>query len=174
MPTTPQPQRPGPTARERARERDDALAPRSSPVERSFAPRRAQGDLPAQVAAFAAGAIDQARAGRILMVCVRETEVDSSNWEPFAHWLVDEVRCVRGDGALILDLRRVRRLSSRGLRALALAWQQLTKGGVIAVCGLSPTLKEIFQIAQYDRLFEIHEDSAAAFRAMSAQALAAD
>jgi anti-sigma B factor antagonist len=136
-------------------------------AERSFAPRRA-GGLPAQVAAFAAGTIDQARAGHVLMVSVRETEVDSHNWEPFAHWLVDEVRCVRGDGALILDLRRVRRLSSRGLRALALAWQALAKGGVIAVCGLSPTLREIFQISQYDRLFEIHEDSTAAFRSLSA------
>jgi anti-anti-sigma factor len=172
MSTIPQPPLPGPTARERARQGDEAAW--RGPVERSFAPRRADGGLPSQVAAFAAGTIDQARAGYILMVCVHETEVDSSNWEPFAHWLVDEVRCVRGDGALILDLRRVRRLSSRGLRALALAWQQLAKGGVIAVCGLNPTLKEIFQIAQYDRLFEVYEDSTAAFRAMSAQTKAAD
>lgn len=173
MPTTPPSQHRGQTARERAHAANDAPASRSGPAERSFAPRT-PGGLPAQVAAFAAEAIDQARVGRILMVCVRETEVDSSNWEPFAHWLADEVRCVRGDGALILDLRRVERLSSRGLRALALAWQQLAKGGVIAVCGLSPTLKEIFQIAQYDRLFEVYEDSTAAFRALSAPTRAAD
>jgi len=171
--TTPQHPQSGETAREVAHERDPA--PVGFDTERSFAPRRAAaGGLPAQVAAFAAGTIDQARAGHTLMVSVRETEVDSHNWEPFAHWLLDEVRCVRGDGALILDLRRVTRLSSRGLRALALAWQALAKGGVIAVCGLSPMLREIFEISQYDRLFEVHPDSTGAYRALSARAQAAD
>lgn len=161
------------TAREIARAHDPATV--ACEGERSFAPRRERSSgAPAQVAAFAAGTIDQARAGRILLVSVRETEVDSQNWEPFARWLVEEVRCVQGDGALILDLRRVTRLSSRGLRALALAWQELAKGGVIAVCGLNPTLREIFQISQYDRLFEIHPDVAAAFTALSATSQAAD
>src|SRR5688572_9125623 len=154
---TPHIPHPGETAREAALERDSG---QGLEADRSFAPHNAQaGDVPPQVSAFAEGAIDQARAGRILMVCVREAEVDSQNWEPFAHWLVEEVRWVRGDGALILDLRRVTRLSSRGLRALALGWQELAKGGVIAVCGLSPKLREIFQISQYDRLFEVHEDA---------------
>ncbi|WP_293681319.1 STAS domain-containing protein [uncultured Phenylobacterium sp.] len=161
------------TARRVARDHDQAVVALDD--ERSFAPRRGRsGGAPPQVVAFAAGTIDQARAGHILMVSVRETEVDSQNWEPFARWLVDEVRCVSGDGALILDLRRVTRLSSRGLRALALAWQELAHGGVIAVCGLSPILREIFQISQYDRLFEIHPDAAAAFTALSATPQAAD
>jgi anti-anti-sigma factor len=168
---TPQHTGSGETARELARERDNA--PTGLDAERSFAPSEA-GGLPAQVAALAAETIDQARVERVLMVCPRETEVDSHNWEPFARWRVEEVRCVRGDGALILDLRRVTRLSSRGLRALALGWQELARGGVIAVCGLSPTLREIFQISQYDRLFEIHADSIAAYRALSAATRAAD
>lgn len=155
------------------RKQRDVPADSGLAVERSFQPRRAPAGLPPQVAAFGAGTIEQARAGHILMVCVREREVDHHNWEPFAHWLVEEVRCVRGDGALILDLRNVRRLSSRGLRSLGLAWQQLTPGGVIAVCGLSPLLQEIFQIAHYDTLFEIHPDSTAAYRALSAKTLAA-
>ena len=150
-----------------ARERQGVPADPSLDAERSFAPRRTSGGLPPQVVAFGEGAIDQARAGRILMVCVRETEVDHNNWQPFARWLMDDVRCVRGNGALILDLRNVRRLSSRGLRSLGLAWQQLTPGGVIALCGLSPLVREIFQIAHYDTLFEIHPDSTAAYRALS-------
>lgn len=152
-----------------ARERDDAPAEPSLRVERSFEPRTDQGGLPPQVTAFTAGTIDQARVGRILMIAVHETEVDSQNWEPFASWLVEEVRSVQADGgALILDLRQVKRMSSRGLRALALAWQQLAPGGAMAVCGLSPTLRELFAISHYDRLFEVHDNATGAFLAISA------
>ena len=70
--------------------------------------------------------------------------------------------------------KRVTRLSSRGLRALALGWQELAHGGVIAVCGLSPTVAEIFRITQYDRLFELHPDSTAAYYALSARTESAD
>ena len=157
-----------PRSGDAARERDDAPDEGRVDVERSFDPHWAEG-LPPQVVAFAAGGIDQARVGRILMIAVHEREVDSQNWEPFAHWLVEEVRGVLGDGgALILDLRQVKRMSSRGLRALALAWQQLAPCGAMAVCGLSPTLRELFQITHYDRLFEVHHNSTGAFLAMSA------
>ena len=157
-----------PRSGESTRERDEAPDEGRVHVERSFDPHWSEG-LPPQVVAFAAGSIDQARVGRILMIAVHDREVDSQNWEPFAGWLVEEVRGVPGDGgALILDLRHVKSLSSRGLRTLALAWRQLAPGGAIAVCGLSPTLRELFQITHYDRLFEVHGNSTGAFLAMSA------
>jgi anti-anti-sigma regulatory factor len=149
------------------RERDDAVADHQVGISRSFDP----GSLPAPVKAFADGSIDQARIGRILMVSARVSEVTGANWSPFARWLADEVRTVNGvRGCLVLDLRRVERLSARGLRALALAWQELAEGGVIAVCSLSPRNAEIFKISQYDRLFEIYADSTAAYRALAARA----
>jgi anti-anti-sigma regulatory factor len=132
---------------------------------RSFAPDA----LPPPVAAFADGRIEQARIGRILMVCARDNEIGSHNWEPFARWLVDEVRTANGlRGGLVLDLRRVDRLSSRGLRALSLGWQELTEGA-IAICGLQAIPREVFQIAHYDQLFEIHEDSTSAYLALVAK-----
>jgi len=131
---------------------------------RSFAPANEQDCPPSQVRAFAEGRIDQARCGRVLMIAPHEREVGSHNWEPFAGWLVDEVAAANAvHGALILDLRRVKRMSSRGLRALAFGWRELAEGGVIAVCGLSPILREIFAISQYDRLFEVYDDVAAAY-----------
>jgi anti-anti-sigma factor len=94
--------------------------------------------------------------------------VGSHNWEPFAHWLVGEVAAANAlDGALILDLRRVDRLSSRGLRSLAFGWRELAEGGTIAVCGLNAMLREIFAISQYDRLFEVYDDAAEAYRAVA-------
>jgi len=132
---------------------------------RSFAPDA----LPAPVVAFAEGRIDQARVGRILMVCARDSEVGSHNWEPFARWLVDEVRTVNGlRGGLVLDLRRVDRLSSRGLRALSLGWQELNEGAV-AICGLQAIPREVFHIARYDQLFELHDDSTSAYLALAAK-----
>jgi len=140
-------------------------APGGVERDRSFAPDT----VPAPVAAFAAGRIEQARIGRVLMVCARDSEIGSHNWEPFAHWLI-EVRTVNGlHGALVLDLRRVERLSSRGLRALSLGWQELAEGGSIAVCGLNAVPREVFKIARYDRLFDVHDDSTAAYLAMAAK-----
>jgi anti-anti-sigma factor len=160
---------PNPQARQAKprHERDEAL-PRETGVERSFAPAARKGDLPCQVAAFADGRIEQARAGRVLMVCARDSEVGSQNWEPFARWLVDEVTAANAvDGALVLDLRRVDRLSSRGLRALAFAWRELAEGGTLAVCGLNAVQREIFAISQYDRLFEVYDDAVQAYRGVA-------
>ncbi|WP_293900699.1 STAS domain-containing protein [Phenylobacterium sp.] len=162
MATTQQPT----NAPEARRDRDDAAPGREIRIERSFAPGSAE--PPACVARFTAGVIDQARVGRILLVCPTETEVGAHNWQPFASWLVDEVQAVNGvGGVLILDLRRVDRLSSRGLRALALGWRELAAGGQIAVCGLNRLNAEIFAISQYDQLFEIYPDATAAYRALA-------
>lgn len=162
--TTPQSQPHRPEAR---RERDDAFS-RVAEAERSFAPAAPSGGLPGPVAALAAGRIEQARVGRVLMVCARDSEVGSHNWEPFARWLVEEVTAANAvGGALILDLRRVERMASRGLRSLSFAWRELAEGGVIAICGLNPMLQEIFAISQYDRLFEIYDDAADAYRAVA-------
>ena len=101
------------------------------------------------------------------MVCARDSEVGSHNWEPFARWLMEEVAAANAvEGVLILDLHRVERLSSRGLRALAFGWRELGKGGTIAVCGLNPILREIFAISQYDRLCAVYDDAASAYRAV--------
>jgi anti-anti-sigma factor len=137
-------------------------------IDRSFAPSHDASGLPGPAAAFAAGRIEQARVGRVLMVCARDSEVGSHNWEPFARWLVEEVAAANAiEGALILDLRQVDRLASRGLRSLAFAWRELAEGGIIAVCGLKPVLREIFAISQYDKLFEVYDDAAAAYRAVA-------
>ena len=166
--TTPQAQaRKGEPRRDRESSRGRDAGVRDVGVERSFAPTRQAGDLPYQVTAFATGRIDQARAGRVLMICARDSEV-GRNWEPFARWLVDEVAAANAmDGALVLDLRRVKRLSSRALRSLALAWRELAEGGTIAVCGLSAEQREIFAISHYDRLFEIYDDAVAAYRGVA-------
>ena len=161
--TTPQPQ----ARQAEARRKRDDLRPRDAELERSFAPSIRMGGLPGQVAAFVGGRIDQARDGRVLMVCARNSEVGSHNWEPFARWLMEEVAAANAvEGVLILDLHRVERLSSRGLRALAFGWRELGKGGTIAVCGLNPILREIFAISQYDRLCEVYDDAASAYRAV--------
>ena len=162
--TPPQPQ----AGQAEARLKRDDPRPREVDVARSFAPSPSASVLPGQVMAFAAGRIEQARAGRVLMVCARDNEVGSHNWEPFARWLIEEVAAANAvEGLLILDLHHVDRLSSRGLRALTLAWRELAKEGAIAVCGLNPVLREIFAVSQYDRLFEVYDDATSAYRALA-------
>ncbi len=64
---------------------------------------------------------------------------------------------------LLVDLQETRYISSNGLRVLLAAQKQAQKrGGAIKLCALSPRLIEIFEMAGFDRVFEIFETQAQA------------
>jgi anti-anti-sigma factor len=56
----------------------------------------------------------------------------------------------------LIDLSETRYISSNGLRVLLAAHKQASKsGGALKLCGLDTRLKEIFEMAGFDRVFEI-------------------
>ena len=64
-----------------------------------------------------------------------------------------------GDVQLLIDLEKIRYISSDGLRALLAAQKQAKKqGGALKLCCLSRRLVEIFEMSGFDRVFEIFGD----------------
>lgn len=73
-----------------------------------------------------------------------------------------------GAGArrLVFDLSAVDYISSAGLRVILLGGKRLKEqGGTMALCGLSPTIQDVFEISGFLRLFEVRDDRAAAVAA---------
>jgi anti-anti-sigma factor len=68
----------------------------------------------------------------------------------------------QGETALILDLREVFYVSSAGLRVVLLAAKRLRSGGRLAMAGVQPEVKEIFDLAGFDTLLPFYEDLGAA------------
>jgi anti-anti-sigma factor len=65
------------------------------------------------------------------------------------HIAVDQVR-------ILIDLRGTRYIRSNGLRTLLAAERSAKKhGGAVKLCGLSPRLEQIFEMAGFDQVFEI-------------------
>ena len=70
---------------------------------------------------------------------------------------------------LILDFSEVSYISSVGLRILMLASRQITaQKGRMAIVGLQPVVREVFQISRFDMLFKIHESVDLAAAALTA------
>ena len=61
-----------------------------------------------------------------------------------------------GNANLLIDFSDTRYISSHGLRILiAIDKQADAQGGALKLCGLDARLQEIFEMAGFDRVFEI-------------------
>lgn len=77
-------------------------------------------------------------------------------------------RIAEGHTHLVVDLTHVRYISSNGLRVLLVAQKNAQKqNGALALCGLSPRLIEIFEMAGFDRVFQIFETREQAIQSMN-------
>ena len=91
--------------------------------------------------------------------------IDADGSRPLQAELQDHI--AHGRVRLLIDLQETRYISSNGLRVLLAAQKQAQKqGGAIKLCALSPRLIEIFEMAGFDRVFEIFETQEAAKESM--------
>ena len=68
-------------------------------------------------------------------------------------------QCRAGTAALVLDLHRLEYISSVGLRVLMMAARQVgTQAGRMVLTGLTPLVREVFEISRFDLVFEIYGD----------------
>jgi anti-sigma B factor antagonist/stage II sporulation protein AA (anti-sigma F factor antagonist) len=82
-------------------------------------------------------------------------------------------RCERAACKLVLDLSGVDYMSSAGLRILMVAAKQArAQGGTMVVSGLGETLREIFQISRFDRIFTVYDGVREAIAELAPDALA--
>jgi anti-anti-sigma factor len=83
-------------------------------------------------------------------------------------------RCAAGRDQLVLDLSGVDYISSAGLRVLMLARKQAkAQGGTLLVAGLTPVVKEIFEISRFTVVFEVFPSVRDALARISPGAVAA-
>ena len=82
--------------------------------------------------------------------------------------------CMAGGDRLVLDFSGVEYISSVGLRVLILASKQVkAQGGALAVCGLQPVVREIFEISRFNLVLKVFATLREALTAVSPAALAA-
>jgi len=70
----------------------------------------------------------------------------------------------RGAKVLALDLSSVAEIDSLGISALIAIARRLPPGGRVVCCGLSDYVRDIFEITQLFRVFDVFESADAAAR----------
>ncbi len=64
-----------------------------------------------------------------------------------------------GANKLLVDMGQVEYVSSAGLRVLLATSKRLAgQGGKLALCGLKPYVWEVFEVAGFTTIFQIHPD----------------
>lgn len=76
-------------------------------------------------------------------------------------------QCRAGQAPIVLDMHGLDYISSVGLRVLMMAARQVkTQHGRIVIAGLTPLVKEVFDISRFNLVFELFEDRRAAIAAL--------
>lgn len=97
------------------------------------------------------------------LVVTPEGRIDSVTAESFQAALLPFLEDVT---AIAIDGSKLAYVSSAGLRVFLMAAKTMkTKGGTIAVCGLPPTVEEVFVISGFSKIIPLHPDLDAAIAA---------
>lgn len=80
--------------------------------------------------------------------------IDGTNAQNFDSSLDETIQ--ESDQAIVLDLEGLVYMSSAGLRTILLTAKRLQqRQASFAICSLRPTIREIFQIAGFDRILSV-------------------
>ena len=95
--------------------------------------------------------------GRVLVLKADE-RLDSNNADKFKSEIGEYVR--GGGTALILDFTKTEFIDSIGLGALVSVLKLTNNNSAkVALCGLTPQVRQIFELTRLYRLFDIYENS---------------
>lgn len=78
--------------------------------------------------------------------------------------VTDFFQCVNklfkdGKVQVVMDMARASYLSSGALSVIADAFKKAKgMGGKLVICGVSESIRELFTVVQFDRIFEFYED----------------
>jgi anti-sigma B factor antagonist len=104
------------------------------------------------------------------LVVVPSGPIDHDNAEYFEARLMESVSAAaERAGLLVVDFREVPYMSSVGLRVLTRANRAAGRSSVsIVVANLGETLREIFEISRFDKLFPVYDSIEAAVASVRA------
>ena len=92
--------------------------------------------------------------------------VDHTVAEPFKKQLMQLLDdCCSVDSKVVMAMEEVEYMSSVGLRVLLIAAKQCKSvGGEVVVAGLHSTMREIFEISRFDKIFKTFDTTLAAIQ----------
>ena len=95
------------------------------------------------------------------LIAKTEGRVDGVNAREFQVAL--ETALDAGESAVILDMEQLSYISSAGLRVILLTAKTLqNQKAKFAVCSLSESVREVFEISGFDKIISIHPSQAEA------------
>ena len=110
--------------------------------------------------------ISSERDGSALIVAV-DGRIDGSNSQDFQDRFEDAIG--GDDRAVVLDMGKLTYISSSGLRATLLLARKLQRQQAkFAICALSPSIQEVFEISGFDRIIQVRGSREEATQAVSA------
>ena len=108
--------------------------------------------------------IVESKEGRVF-VLAPEGRLDGTNSGVLEERLLAAIE--KGEKALVIDFEELNYISSSGLRVLLIAAKRLQQsGGRIALCALSPSIREVFEMSGFLRFLEAYGNRAAALESM--------
>ena len=110
--------------------------------------------------------ITQATEENVPIAAIRG-DIDLENSPKFREFL--KSRSAQKTPVLVLDFQEVTYLDSSGLATLIEYYQEAQSfGGKLALCALSPRVKNVFEIVRLEQIFSIYPDRAGALAATRA------
>jgi anti-anti-sigma factor len=98
--------------------------------------------------------------------------IDHATADQFKAALAPYLAPAAAQDPLVIDLTGVEYISSVGLRVLMLASKQAkAQGCALAVCGLQPVVREIFEISRFNLVLQVFPSLREALAALSTEAL---
>ena len=70
-----------------------------------------------------------------------------------------------GEESVIIDFSQLNFMSSAGLRVVLIVAKRLKKNGFFALCGMSDTIREVFDVSGFSKILTVVEDLDAALAA---------
>lgn len=105
---------------------------------------------------------------RVLRLNGRLDTETSADFELAAHDLTQA-----GERRFVVDLGGISYVSSAGLRVLLALAKQVEGSGVVRLCSLAPSVRQVFDLSGFSKLFVIAPDLQAALRGDTVAAAAA-
>ena len=100
------------------------------------------------------------------LIAKTDGRVDGANAREFQSAL--EAAIDDNTSAVILDMERLSYISSAGLRVILLTAKSLQgRNAKFAVCSLSESIQEVFEISGFDKIISIHPSQAEALAAFN-------
>ncbi len=88
------------------------------------------------------------------LVVVPAGRLDSNHATGFEKTVTDYVR--NGERRIVIDLSQIDYISSAGLRVVLMLVKQLkSSNGSLVLCGMKPSIKEVFDISGFSKILQI-------------------